>query len=135
MMTPLVPICLHIAPASLIASQFQTLTEVLPEIEGFANLTNPNTCRTYQHGIQDFVAFSSLRMPEQFHDATRAHVIACRDHSVRQEPANGTIRRKLEAQPSFYAYLCERHTVLYNLMLGGQARALDEPGRHVARAY
>jgi hypothetical protein len=96
MMIPPVPVCCRITPAGLTASQFQTLTEVLPDIEPFANLS--------------------------------------RDHLVRQEPANDTIRRKLVAQPSFYAYLCERHAVLYNPVQEVK-RALGKPGSHHARAW
>ena len=66
--------------APLTAAQFQALADVPPEIEWFANLSNPNTRRAYRQDIRDFHAFTGLRRPEDFRDVTRAHVIAWRDH-------------------------------------------------------
>src|SRR5712691_4223860 len=88
---------------ALTATQFQTLAEVPPEIEWFANLTNTNTRRAYRQDIEDFMAFAGLRQPEQFRDVTRAHVIAWREQLVSQGLANDTIRRKLAALSSLYA--------------------------------
>ena len=85
-------------PARLTASQFQTFAAILPELEWFANLANPNTRRAYRQDIQDFIP---LR--------------AC---SARNTLANDTIRRKLAALSSLYAYLCERHAVLHNPVVG-----------------
>jgi integrase/recombinase XerD len=65
-------------PASLSAMQFQDLSDVPPELEWFANLTNANTRRAYQQDIKDFQAFGGLRQPEAFRYVTRAHVIAWR---------------------------------------------------------
>jgi integrase/recombinase XerD len=49
---------------------------------------------------------------------TRTHVIAWRDQLVGQGLANDTIRRKLAALSSLYAYLCDRNAVLHNPVLG-----------------
>ena len=62
---------------ALSPAQFQGLADVPPEIEWFANLTNANTRRAYQQAIEDFMAFTGLRQPEQFCEVTRAHVRAC----------------------------------------------------------
>ena len=60
---------------------------------------------------------------------TRAHVIAWRDQLVRQELANDTIRRKLAALSSLYAYLCDRHAVLHNPVLGvKRPRSMNREG-------
>ena len=115
-------------PAPLTAVQFQTLADVPPEIAWFANLTNPNTRRAYRQDMRDFQAFTGLRRPEEFRDVTRAHVIVWREDLTRQQLANDTIRRKLVALSSLYAYLCERHAVLHDPVLGVKAAALDEPG-------
>ena len=88
MMIPPVLVCYRITPASLTASQCHTLTEVLPEIEPSANLTEPNTRQAYQQDIQGFMAFEGLHTPKHSHDVTCAHVLVSRDHLVRQEPAN-----------------------------------------------
>src|SRR5712691_8796031 len=98
-----------LSPAALSPAQFLTLADVPPEIEWFANLTNANTRRAYRQDIKDFMAFAGFRRPEQFRDVTRAHVIAWRDQLVAQELANDTIRRKLAALSSLYAYLCDRN--------------------------
>ena len=116
-------------PAPLTAVQFQTLADVPPEIAWFANLTNPNTRRAYRQDMRDFQAFTGLRRPEEFRDVTRAHVIAWREHLTRQQLANDTIRRKLAALSSLYAYLCERHAVLHNPVLGvKRPRSMNREG-------
>jgi integrase/recombinase XerD len=114
---PLVPVSRVTTPASLSATQFQDLTDIPPELEWFANLTNANTRRAYQQDIKDFQAFAGLRQPEAFRDVTRAHVIAWRQQLIRQGLANDTIRRKLAALSSLYANLCDRHAVLHNPVL------------------
>jgi site-specific recombinase XerD len=45
-------------------------------------------------------------------------VIAWRDHLKIRQLANDTIRRKLAALSSLYAYLCDRNAVLHNPVLG-----------------
>jgi site-specific recombinase XerD len=116
-------------PVQLTTAQFQTLADVPPELEWFANLTNPNTRRAYEQDIQDFQAFAGLRQPEEFRDVTRAHVIAWRQQLVKQELANDTIRRKLAALSSLYAYLCDRHAVLHNPVLGvKRPRSMNREG-------
>jgi site-specific recombinase XerD len=49
---------------------------------------------------------------------TRPHVLAWRDHLQGKGLANDTIRRKLAALSSLYDYLCNRHAVLHNPVLG-----------------
>jgi hypothetical protein len=85
------------SPVVLTPAQFGTLADVPPEIEWFANLTNPNTRRAYRQDIADFMAFAGLRRPEEFRAVTRAHVIAWREQLVSKGLANDTIRRKLAA--------------------------------------
>ena len=102
-----IPIPVHrTSVQALTPGQFQGLADVPPEIEWFANLTNANTRRAYQQDIEDFMAFAGLRHPTEFRDVTRAHMIAWREHLVQQGLANDTIRRKLAALSSLYAYLC-----------------------------
>ena len=75
------------------------------------------------------MAFAGLRQPEQFREVTRAHVIAWREQLVRQELANDTIRRKLAALSSLYAYLCDRNAVLHNPVLGvKRPRSMNREG-------
>ncbi len=75
------------------------------------------------------MAFAGLRQPEQFRDITRAHVIAWREQLVGQELANDTIRHKLAALSSLYAYLCDRNAVLHNPVLGvKRPRSMNREG-------
>src|SRR2546422_4422430 len=82
-MTPTLPPP-ALLPRALSTAQFQTLAEVPPEIEWFANLTNANTRRAYEQDINDFMAFAGLRQPTEFRDVMRAHVIAWREQLVGQ---------------------------------------------------
>jgi integrase/recombinase XerD len=116
-------------PPTLTATQLYSLAAIPPELEWFANLPNPNTRRAYRQDIEDFMAFAGLRQPEQFREITRAHVIAWRDQLVRQDLANDTIRRKFAALSSLYSYLCERHAVLHNPVLGvKRPRSMNREG-------
>lgn len=116
-------------PRALSPAQFHGLAEVPPEIEWFANLTNADTRRAYRQDIADFMAFAGLRQPAEFRDVTRAHVIAWRDRLVGQSLANDTIRRKLAALSSLYAYLCDRNAVLHNPVLGvKRPRSMNREG-------
>src|SRR6266851_7205612 len=118
-----------LACRTLTPAQFETLADVPPEIEWFANLTNANTRRAYRQDIEDFMAFAGLRRPEQFRDITRAHVIAWRDQLIEQELTNDTVRRKLAALSSLYAYLCDRNAVLHNPVLGvKRPRSMNREG-------
>ena len=126
-MIPLAPVPLP--PTTLTPAQFLTLADVPPEIEWFANLTNANTRRAYRQDIADFMAFAGLHQPAEFRDVTRAHVIAWREQLVSQCLANDTIRRKLAALSSLYAYLCDRNAVLHNPVLGvKRPRSMNREG-------
>jgi len=61
---------------ALSAKEFLDLADVPPEIEWFANITNPQTRRAYHNDIKDFMRFARIRNPKQFQVVTRAHVIA-----------------------------------------------------------
>ena len=80
----------------LTAAQFQTLADISPELEWFANRTNANTQRAHPQDMQDFMVFAGLRQPEQVRDVTRAHVIAWRDQLVR----HGLAQRQHQGQVS-----------------------------------
>jgi integrase/recombinase XerD len=127
-MTPTLPAA-ALLPRALSTAQFQTLAEVPPEVEWFNNLTNTNTRRAYRQDIEDFMAFAGLSHPEQFRHVTRAHVIAWREQLVVQDLANDTIRRKLAALSSLYAYLCDRNALLHNPVLGvKRPRSMNREG-------
>ncbi|MDX2199501.1 MAG: tyrosine-type recombinase/integrase [Phycisphaerae bacterium] len=115
----------HSVPASrrLTDEQFLRLAAVPPEVEWFANLTNPHTRRAYETDVRDFMVFAGIVRPEEFRQVTRAHVIAWRG-ALRAQQAEGsttgrclsaaTIRRKLSALGSLFDYLCDRNAVTHN---------------------
>ena len=78
----------------------------------FANLTNANTRRAYRQDVEDFMGSAGLRRPEAFCEMRRAHVIPWHAQLVSQSLAHDTVRRKLAALSSLYAYLCDRNAVL-----------------------
>ena len=87
----------QIAPTDrlLTAAEFHRLADVPPEVEWFANLSNPSTRRAYENAIRDFMRFTGIVRPEEFRTVTRAHVIAWRDDLARRGLGGSTIRHRL----------------------------------------
>jgi integrase/recombinase XerD len=102
----------------LTAAEFHRLTDVPPEAEWFANLTNRHTRRAYQHAITDFMHFTGIARPEEFRTVTRAHVIAWRDDLVCRALGGSTIRHRLAALAALFEYLCEKNAVTHNPVKG-----------------
>ena len=94
--------------------RFSRLADVPPEIEWFANITNPETRRAYKTDIQDFSSFFGLKHPEEFRLVNRAHAISWRDSLIARELSPATIRRKLSALASLFDYLCDVNAVPSN---------------------
>lgn len=109
----------------LTRAEFQTLAEVPPEVEWFANIDNKRTRRAYQIDLKDFMQFVGIRRPEEFRIVTRAHVIAWRKHLESRELAGPTIRRKLAALSSLFEYLCEQNAVTHNPVKGVKRPKVD----------
>src|ERR1700723_1316021 len=87
----------EIAPTSrlLTAAEFHRLADVPPEVEWFANLSNPSTRRAYENAVRDFMRFTGIVRPAEFRSVTRAHIIAWRDDLVRRELGGRTIPHPL----------------------------------------
>jgi site-specific recombinase XerD len=125
----------------LTTAEFHQLANVPPEAEWFANLDNARTRRAYQIDLRDFMIFTGIARADEFRTVTRAHVLAWRKHLEGGQRSGATIRRKLAALSSLFAYLCERNAVLLNPVAGvkrprsnsneGKTPAL---GDHQARA-
>ena len=47
-------------------SEFQRLSDVPPEAEWSANLTNENTKRAYRNEVTSFMRFVGIKRPEEF---------------------------------------------------------------------
>ena len=107
-----------LSPHRLTSAPFQALSDIPPEAEWFANLRNRHTRENYERDIRQFIAFAGLGSVDQLREVTRPHVLAWRDHLHGQGLANDTLRRKLAALSSLYDYLCNRHAVLHNPVLG-----------------
>ena len=50
----------------LTRADFQTLADVPPEVEWFANIDNAQTRRAYQSDLKDFMTFIGMQRPEEF---------------------------------------------------------------------
>jgi site-specific recombinase XerD len=111
----------------LTAGEFHRLGDVPPEAEWFANITNPNTRRAYEHAIKDFMLFTGIVRPEEFRTVTRAHIIAWRDELGRRGLGGSTIRHRLASLASLFEYLCEKNAVTHN-PVKGVARPKTESG-------
>jgi integrase/recombinase XerD len=113
---------LPIAPARvsrlLTAAEFHRLSDVPPEVEWFANLSNPQTRRAYENALKDFMRFAGIVRPEEFRTVTRAHVIAWRDELVQRGLNGSTIRHRLASLASLFEYLCGRNAVTHNPVKG-----------------
>ncbi|MGH7096324.1 MAG: tyrosine-type recombinase/integrase [Stellaceae bacterium] len=138
---PSLPASLPAGERLLTAAAFHRLAEVPPEIEWFANISNPNSRRAYENAIRDFVHFTGIAKPEEFRIVTRAHVIAWRDDLARRELGGSTVRHRLAALSSLFEYLCEKNAVTHNPVKGvKRPRAESGEGRtpalgdHQARA-
>lgn len=106
----------EIAPAerTLTAAEFQRLSDVPPEVEWFANLTNAHTRRAYEKAVGDFMRFTGIVRPDEFRIVTRAHIIAWRDALTQRGLSGGTVRHRLAALASLFDYLCEKNAVTHN---------------------
>lgn len=102
----------------LTADDFLRLSDVPPEVEWFANLTNRCTRRAYENAIRDFMTFTGIQAPEEFRTVTRAHVIAWRDDLGNRLLNGTTIRHRLSALSSLFDYLCESNAVIHNPVKG-----------------
>jgi len=98
--------------------RFLQLAAVPPEVEWFANIRNANTKRGYQNDVKDFSAFIGIREVSDFRRVTRAHVIAWRDKLDLEKKSAATVRRKLSALSSLFAYLCNCNAVTHNPVTG-----------------
>jgi integrase/recombinase XerD len=106
----------EIAPIGrlLTAAEFHRLSDVPPEVEWFANLTNPQTRRAYETALRDFIRFTGIARPEEFRTVTRAHVIAWRDELSQRGLGGSTIRHRLASLASLFQYLCAQNAVTHN---------------------
>jgi site-specific recombinase XerD len=98
----------------LTSAEFQSLADVPPEVEWFANIENPNTRRAYQNDVKDFMQFAGIALAGEFRLVKRAHLIAWRKQLEARALEPSTIRRKLSAIASLFDHLCEANAVSYN---------------------
>jgi integrase/recombinase XerD len=99
---------------TLTAEQFAGLSDIPPELEWLANITNAKTRRAYKVDVGEFMAFSGLTEAKSLRAVVRSHVIAWRKDMEARSLAPTSIRRKLSALSSLFDYLCERNAVLGN---------------------
>jgi integrase/recombinase XerD len=102
----------------LTAAEFHQLADVPPEVEWFADISNPNTRRVYENAVKDFMRFTGIVRPEEFRMVTRAHIIAWRDDLAVRTLGGSTIRHRLASLASLFEYLCEKNAVTHNPVKG-----------------
>ena len=117
-MTDQLPIAPARASRMLTAAEFHRLSDVPPEVEWFANLSNPSTRRAYENAIRDFMGFTGIGRPEEFRTVTRAHIIAWRDELAQRGLGGSTIRHRLASLASLFEYLCDKNAVTHNPVKG-----------------
>lgn len=86
----------------LSAVEFQQLADVPAAMVWLANILNPNTRRSYQGDLEDFVGFCGIETPEELRLVNRAHVIAWRTQLEALALAAATVRRKMSAVSSLF---------------------------------
>jgi integrase/recombinase XerD len=103
-----------IGKQKLTSADFSKLSDVPPEVEWLANITNAKTRRAYKNDVQEFVLFTGLSDLGSLRAVVRSHVIAWRKDMESRKLEPSSIRRKLSALSSLFDYLCERNAVLGN---------------------
>lgn len=98
----------------LTAAEFQSLAEVPPEVEWFANIRNENTKRAYRNDVAEFMRFVGIHQPEEFRLVKRSHLIRWRQQLETRKLAASTVRRKLSAIASLFDHLCDGNAVPFN---------------------
>ncbi|TLD71490.1 integrase [Phragmitibacter flavus] len=98
----------------LTAGEFQSLADVPPEVEWFANIENSNTRRAYKNDVQEFMKFAGIHQAEEFRLVKRSHLIAWRKQLESRSLEASTVRRKLSAVASLFDHLCECNAVPFN---------------------
>lgn len=109
----------------LTAAEFQGLADMPAVYEWLANIDNANTQRAYRENVGDFAEFLGIETPEEFGTVTRAHVIAWRHDLESRGLAASSIRRKLSAVSSLYAWLCDANAVSHNPVTGVKRPSAD----------
>ncbi|MEZ5935897.1 MAG: tyrosine-type recombinase/integrase [Alphaproteobacteria bacterium] len=113
--TPVEPVAVgHL----LSREEFHRLAAVPPAVEWFANIDNANTRRAYHGDVSDFSGFVGLQGPEDMRLVTRAHILAWRHHLAERKLADATIRRKLAAVSTLFAFLADRNAIDVNPVSG-----------------
>jgi site-specific recombinase XerD len=129
-----------IAPGNrlLTAAEFHRLADAPPEVEWFANVSNPSTRRAYENAVKNFMRFTGIERPEEFRTVTRAHIIAWRGDLVRRGFGGSTIRHRLASLASLFAtgrldmaIMADR---VYRLVRSYSAQLGFEIGAHALRA-
>lgn len=110
---------------SLSAAEFQSLSDMPPELEWFASIESKHTRRAYEVDIRDFMGFAGIAKSEDFRQVNRAHVLAWRKSIEARSLAPATVRRKLAALASLYEFLCDRNAVEQNPVKGVKRPKVD----------
>ena len=67
-----------ISKETLTPAEFNAFSDIPPELEWLANITNPKTSRAYKVDVAEFLAFSGFSEINSLRNVARSHVIARR---------------------------------------------------------
>ncbi|MCP4021112.1 MAG: tyrosine-type recombinase/integrase [Desulfobacteraceae bacterium] len=104
---------------------FEKLKEVPQEILWLANFNSENTRVTYEKALMQFMAFLGISTTDQLRQVERSHVIAYKEHLVKQGYKPRTINLKLTTLSSLFTDLAQQQVVEKNPVAGVRRLPLD----------
>jgi hypothetical protein len=90
----------------LTAAEFHQLADVPPEVEWFANLSNPSTRRAYENAVRDFMRFTGIRPAGRI-----SHRDPCAYHRVARRPGAARAWRPDHSAPAGVIVIAVRISV------------------------
>src|SRR5260370_4824178 len=90
---------------NLTRAQFALLSDVPPEDEWLANITNLKTRRAYKEDVREFIGFTGLNDYMGLRVVVRSHIIYWREHIGRSRLAPSSTRQQLSALSFTFYYL------------------------------
>jgi site-specific recombinase XerD len=105
----------QITPTEEHALATQDALSILPEESVWlANFISPQTKRTYSVAVREFIRFHGFESREALYATKPAHLIAWREHLLKNGATAKTVRSRLAAVSSLFKHLCEHQLVPRN---------------------
>jgi len=98
----------------LSASRFDQYKNTSQETTWFLNQLSENTKNTFKLAIQQFITFLGIKDNEQLYTVEPSHIIAFRDHLIKEGKGKATINNRLSAVASLFEHLVHSGKILLN---------------------